>query len=103
MRMAGVIENTAAEIEWWQYMEIIRECEARRAAWERHFSPPESACPFGCDGRGWREVYEDEDQEPHFLEVIYDGRLYTWCQCNGQLVLVDGHYEPRPVRPFQAN
>ena len=96
MRIPGVIENDGAERLFLQHRAIIRECEERREAWERCYSLPESACPYGCDGSGWREV--EDGGEPLPFEVVIDGNLYTFCQCNGQLVLVDGHYEPRPVR-----
>ena len=82
MRIPGLIQNTAAEIRFWQHMKIVRECEERRLGWERRFALPESACPYGCDGSGWRVVEDDEDQEPRFLEVVFGGRLYTPCECN---------------------
>ena len=101
MRIPGVIENDGAERLFLQHRAIIRECEERREAWERCYSPPESACPYGCDGSGWREVEGDEDQEPRPGEVVVDDKRYTFCQCNGKLALVDGHYVAVPVRPFQ--
>jgi len=82
MRIAGLIPNVGAEVRAFQHQDVVRECEARREAWKYRFSPPESACPYGCDGSGWRLVEDDEDQTPRSLEVKYDGRLYTPCECN---------------------
>lgn len=81
MRIPGIIPNTAAETLWWQHCEIIRECEERRRGWEARYGS-RHGCPYGCNGSGWRPVEDDEDQEPRFLEVIYDGKLWTPCQCN---------------------
>lgn len=83
---------------------IREECEARRLRNERRYSPPEGACPYGCDGSGWRLVEDAElEQEPRPSEVVSGGQLYTFCECNGKLVLVNGHYEPKPVRLFQMS
>ena len=95
MRRAGVIQNTAAETRWWRNLQIVRECEERRLGWERRFSPPRSACPYGCDGSGGRAVEDDEDQTPRFLEIVYGGKLYTPCECN-----MKGRQTVR--RPFEA-
>jgi len=92
MRIPGLIPNVGAETRAFQHHDVVKECRLRRLAWERRFALPESACPYGCDGSGWREVEDDEDQEPRFLEVVFGGRLYTPCECN----MKDGRTVRRP-------
>jgi len=87
------------DLEYEHYLEILKENAARRLAAERRFRVP--GCPWGCDGSGWRLVEDDEDQEPHFLDVIVHGQLWTPCECNSRLVLRDGRYQTE-VRVAQS-
>ena len=103
MRIPGLVPNTAAELDWRQHLEILRECEERRERNERRYSPPPTACPWGCDGPGWREVYLDELGHDHlaFAIVFPHGLALFACECNSKLVWVNGRYESRTVKPFQ--
>jgi len=74
-----------------EHQKIIFGAEVARLTAERRFHVP--GCPWGCDGSGWRMVEDDEDQEPHFLDVIAHGQLWTPCECNSRLVLRDGRYQ----------
>lgn len=87
MRIPGIIENTAAEILWWQHGEIIHECEERRRGWEARFGS-RHGCPYGCNGSGvieiaFHEYAPDEAIPDPLLETVWPhGLIVTPCECS---------------------
>lgn len=70
---------------------------AQRLANERRFSPPASACPWACDGSGWREL--PEGLEPDDLEIYHGGEWLTPCECNVGVAWFTGEKFPRRYPP----